>query len=511
MWGNEITSRIISYYSEYYAKQERSKFKVDISEYIVGGDYGLNILLYDKPKPTDMPVIYSSNPSKDGKELTNKIYNKYNTENSETKAEVPEILSIDARNNNMRDIIANSVKYLNMREVLPGKSYEICDFNRAIIEVNYDPTKGYNSIVKGGQKLISPVLFLIDALRKYSNPNNYDEESRRDLQARIRNILEHINFDIYYAEFKQDKSIEYNTNKFPKSIVEYFMKYVHVISTETTSMFIINKSAAEFIQEDARDFGKYMTIKEIKSYTIDLLNDYFLEKVVIRYSKPAPQRKEFNNKEKHHNRNRHKRRNGGKYNGRYSDSSSDSDGNSISSSSRGNSSSSNNDRDSSRGSSSSSDSSSDSSSSSSITDSNSDTECKIKEVDDEESDKQKEIEGGYDISCKYIFYTQGYYEVIPFSNEKGIRQAIPSIVLQYTLLEDNSGLTLVYNGIMKFYNYLFSKEYIKTALEEHLPGLQDFYGTFRNKSTLKKKLIKTNKKSNFKYFPSIDTNTDDVL
>jgi len=510
MWGNEITSRIISYYSEYYAKQERSKFKVDISEYIVGGDYGLNILLHDKPKPTDMPVIYSSNPSKDGKELTNKIYNKYNTENSETKAEVPEILSIDARNNNMRDIIANSVKYLNMREVLPGKSYEICDFNRAIIEVNYDPTKGYNSIVKGGQKLISPVLFLIDALRKYSNPNNYDEESRRDLQDRIRNILEHINFDIYYAEFKQDKSIEYNTNKFPKSIVEYFMKYVHVISTETTSMFIINKSAAEFIQEDARDFGKYMTIKEIKSYTIDLLNDYFLEKVVIRYSKPAPQRKEFNNKEKHHNRNRHKRRNGGKYNGRYSDSSSDSDGNSSSSSSRG-SSSSNNDRDSSRGSSSSSDSSSDSSSSSSITDSNSDTECKIKEVDDEESDKQKEIEGGYDISCKYIFYTQGYYEVIPFINEKGIRQAIPSVVLQYTLLEDNSGMTLVHNGFMKFYNYLFNKEYVQSALKEPLPGLQDFYGTFRNKSTLKKKLIKISNKSNHKYFPSIRTNAGEEL
>ena len=458
MWGNEITSRIISYYSEYYAKQERSKFKVDISEYIVGGDYGLNILLHDKPKPTDMPIIYSLNPVKDGKELTNKIYNKYNTENNGTKAEVPELLSIDARNNNMRDIIANSVKYLNMRDVLPGKSYEICDLNRAIIEVSYDPTKGYNSIVKGGQKLISPVLFLIDALRKYSNPNNYDEESRRDLQDRIKNILEHINFDIYYAEFKQDKSIEYNTNKFPKSIVEYFMKYVHVISTETTSMFIINKSAAEFMQEDARDFGKYMTIKEIKSYTIDLLNDYFLEKVVIRYSKPAPQRKEFNNKEKHHNQNRHKRRNGGGY-----------------------------------------------------SDSDSDAECKIEDANLEVSNDKEKIEGGYDISCKYIFYTQGYYEVIPFINEKGIRQATPSVVLQYTLLEDNSGMTLVHNGFMKFYNYLFNKEYVQSALKEPLPGLQDFYGTFRNKSTLKKKLIKMSNKSNHKYFPSIRANAGEEL
>ena len=89
MWGNEITSRIISYYSEYYAKQERSKFKIDLSDYIVGGEYGLNILLHGKPNPTDMPVIYSADPYKDGRELTKKIYNKYNIEDSGAKAEVP--------------------------------------------------------------------------------------------------------------------------------------------------------------------------------------------------------------------------------------------------------------------------------------------------------------------------------------------------------------------------------------------------------------------------------------
>ena len=490
MWGNEITSRIISYYSEYYAKQERSKFKIDLSNYIVGGEYGLNILLHGKPKPTDMPVIYSADPYKEGRELTKKIYDKYNIEDSGVKAEVPELLSIDARNNNMRDIISNSVRYLNMRAVLPHKSYEICDLKRAIIEIGYDPTKGYNSITKDGQKLISPILFLIDALRQYSNPNNYDDESRVALQERLSAILEHINFDIYYAAYKQDKVVEYNTNKFPKSIVEYFMKYVHIISTETTSMFIINKSAADFMYEDARDFAKHINIKDIKSYTIDLLNDYFLEKVVIRYTKPATRPQKFDNKREPRrqafNRGKgrgRKRRGGGKGESDrdsedgYSNSSSDSD-----------------EADSNDGDSDSNDSN--------------DKETFATSRESLEADSDSETrEGGYEISCRYIFYTQGNYEVIPFNNEKGVRQAIPSVVLQYTLLEDNSGMTLVHNGFMKFYNYLFDKRFVADALKEPLPQLQNFYGTFKNKLTMKKKLLKL-AKSNYKYFPSIKMTKD---
>lgn len=506
MWGNEITSRIISYYSEYYAKQERSKFKVDISEYIVGGDYGLNILLHGKPKPTDIPIIYSNSPRNDGRALTDKIYNKYNIENNGTKAEVPELLSIDARNNNMRDIISNSVKYLNMRSVLPDKSYEICDITRTIIEIGYDPTKGYNHILKDGQKLISPVLFLIDALRQYSNPNNYDDESRADLKERIDRILEHINFDTYYADYRQDRLVEYNPNKFPKSIIEYFMKYVHVVSSETTSIFIINKSAADFMFEDARDFAKHITIKEIKSHTIDLLNDYFLEKVVIRYTKPAPQRVQFDHKGKGRGRGHGKQDKPGyksQYQGKRRDKRNGGGDIDVGDEDiADNDYMSNND---------------DIKSNNSNSDIDSDGDGDDNSNGEGDTDSvcgTEDIEGGegYEINCKYIFYTQGNYDVIPFVNEKGIRQAIPSVILQYILLEDNSGMTLVHNGFMKFYNYLFDKKYVEAALKEPLPGLQDFYGTFRNKITMKKKLLKMKEnKSNYKYFPSIKSNTGEEM
>lgn len=500
MWGNEITSRIISYYSEYYAKQERSKFKIDLSDYIVGGEYGLNILLHGTPKPTDMPVIYSADPYKEGRELTKKIYNKYNIEDSGAKAEVSELLSIDARNNNMRDIISNSVKYLNMRVILPHKSYEICDLTRGIIEIGYDPTKGYNSITKDGQKLISPILFLINALRQYSNPNNYDDESRMEIREKIGAILEHINFDTYYAGYKQDRVIAYNTNKFPKSIIEYFMKYVHVISTETTSMFIINKSAAEFMYEDARDFAKHITIKDIKSYTIDLLNDYFLEKIVIRYTKTVTppsreshkQRGQRGQHGKHEQRGNRQQEFGDRKRERRGGASSETDDSDLDSNSTGHGDSDSNDGDS-------------DSNDSNNEDHYSNIEDRDSNSEDSEDRGENNTEdktGGYEVSCRYIFYTQGNYEVIPFINEGGVKQAIPSIVLQYTLLEDNSGMTLVHNGFMKFYNYLFDKEFVANALKEPLPQLQNFYGTFRNKITMKKKLLKL-AKSNFKYFPSI--------
>lgn len=105
-----------------------------------------------------------------------------------------------------------------------------------------------------------------------------------------------------------------------------------------------------------------------------------------------------------------------------------------------------------------------------------------------------------------IFYNNGYYEIFGYNenNNTKFRQAIPSVVLLFTLIEDNSGLSLVKNEKIQFYNKIYKKELIDALKTEVFPDPDQFYGFIRDKVMMKKILIK-DVKSYYLYFPHISS------
>lgn len=109
-------------------------------------------------------------------------------------------------------------------------------------------------------------------------------------------------------------------------------------------------------------------------------------------------------------------------------------------------------------------------------------------------------------NIRYTIYNVGSYELIPY-NEKVINNklwkiAIPSVTARFLLIEDNSTLSLVNSGVLKFGVYLTSRQHIKDVTTEVYPSVQFFYGYHQNLAHLKRKLIKEQERYGL-YFPYI--------
>lgn len=109
-------------------------------------------------------------------------------------------------------------------------------------------------------------------------------------------------------------------------------------------------------------------------------------------------------------------------------------------------------------------------------------------------------------NTRYTIYNVGSYELIPFDekviNGKLWKIAIPSVTARFLLIEDNSTLSLVNSGILKFGVYLTSRQHMKNVLTEVYPSAQFFYGYHQNVMHLKRKLIKEQEKYGL-YFPYV--------
>lgn len=114
-------------------------------------------------------------------------------------------------------------------------------------------------------------------------------------------------------------------------------------------------------------------------------------------------------------------------------------------------------------------------------------------------------------NIRYTVYNVGAYELIPYEekviNNKLWKIAIPSVTARFLLIEDNSTLSLVNSGILKFGVYLTARQHIKNVLTETYPSAQFFYGYHQDVIHLKRRLIKEQEKYGL-YFPYIAAKKD---
>lgn len=114
-------------------------------------------------------------------------------------------------------------------------------------------------------------------------------------------------------------------------------------------------------------------------------------------------------------------------------------------------------------------------------------------------------------NIRYTVYNVGAYELIPYEekniNNKLWKIAIPSVTARFLLIEDNSTLSLVNGGILKFGVYLTARQHIKDVLTEVYPLAQFFYGYHQDVVHLKRRLIKEQEKYGL-YFPYISAKKD---
>ena len=368
MLDNIISNRIIEFYKKYYIKNERKLFMIDINNKILGGKYGLSLLLNNEPNLLEIPQIYSKTPEKTSRELANSMYKKSPDE------------------------------YIHVRTVISNREYEVKNGTRIVANVFENYNNDFNIIereyviadeaVKCG--FIPLIVYLITILKEYINPLMYDDRAKNaDMISKLVSMLD---FDALYTvpgkTIRQER-IEDDKNV-SRSLRELLLNYVHVITTTNRHIYIINTSCAEFMDGPGAEIMRIVKGTKINKYSISLPGEFFLEKVVI------------HTKDKH----------------------------------------------------------------------------------------------------SYIFYNQAQYDIIGYHNVNGIRQAIPSVVLMYVLIEDNSGLSLLKNDKLMFYNKIFDESMILSIYDEVYPLPNSFYGFVMDKTMMKKILIKDDGSFHL-YFPSI--------
>lgn len=252
MWSSTVATRLLDYYTDFYAVRERAKYAFNLEGLLIGGSAGLRLLLDNRINPTDSIEIYSQNPLKKAREIATQFY-------------------LDTKRT-----------YVFARTLIEDRTFEVLDGTRTITTVVHEGTtnlmpipykyKDYNCF------LVAPNLQLIKVLADYSDPSKFDDRNdNRELIRRLVDKLREMN-----PEIIADNNVSYLTaplvlKKVSGSAREILLNSLFVVATSNYCIFVIKDDIHEFAETQAKNFGT-----NIKLLQVMLPNEFFLYKVIVR-------------------------------------------------------------------------------------------------------------------------------------------------------------------------------------------------------------------------------------